>query len=165
MAFTKAEVEARRVTVSEMYLASRSLREIAVTVGVTHPMVLKDLKFIRTQWRSSALHNFDQARNLELSRIDALEAESWNRFTKGIGRHIIKRKETDAEGKVKITETVELLNGDPRFLHVIIECIKRRCAILGLDAPAEMRVTGKLDLATLREILTEAGEQIQEAVQ
>jgi hypothetical protein len=36
--------------------------------------------------------------------------------------------------------------GDSRFLTIILDCVKRRCEILGLDAPGEMRHSGSLQL-------------------
>jgi hypothetical protein len=50
------------------------------------------------------------------------------------------------------------LIGNPRFLQVIASCIERRCKLLGLDAPTEMKHSGTLNLADLVKSATEPSE-------
>jgi hypothetical protein len=43
--------------------------------------------------------------------------------------------------------------GDAAFLQVILTCIQRRCDLLGLDAPKEMRIQGEIDIRTIVAVL------------
>jgi hypothetical protein len=43
--------------------------------------------------------------------------------------------------------------GRPRFLHTVLECVAKRCEILGLNAPIEARIQGRLSIEDLRAIM------------
>lgn len=151
-----AKVEARREQVSKLYLGGKSQYEIATTLTPEFPTpsgkpisqqtIAKDLKIIRSEWRSSAVRNFDAMKSMELAKVDQVELEAWQAWQRSIGKTKTVTKHAEAggakeiPGKRFITEKIEVLNGDPRFLAIINECIKRRCDILGLDAPK--RLTG-----------------------
>lgn len=148
------KVDARRQQVSELYLGGKSQYEIAEILTPEFPTpsgkpisqqtIAKDLKIIRSEWRSSAVRNFDAAKSMELAKIDQVELEAWQAWQRSIGKSKTVTKHAEAggsqesPGKRFITEKVEKLNGDPRFLAVINDCIKRRCDILGLDAPKKL---------------------------
>lgn len=134
--------------VSDMYLSGIRLPTIAEECDVSRSTISTDLKFMRNVWLESALIDFDKAKGFELAKIDRLELEYWNAWsrsqnererklivgepdTKGTGVKKIKRLEKRTENQV----------GDARFLDGIMSCIRKRCEILGLNAPAKIAPT------------------------
>ena len=144
---------------SELYLKGFSLRDIGQEVGVAHTQVFLDIKVIRTLWRTNTIKNFDDLKNQELARCDMVEMEAWNGWIRTVGIHKTKRQELEAGGttgggpKKKLIETTEKFAGDPRFLQTIMMCVKQRCEILGINSPIEARLTGRLSIQDLRDIL------------
>ena len=66
-------------------------------------------------------------------------------------------------GKRRHIVTVESLAGAPRFLGIVNQCIEARMKLLGLYAPLETRITGKLSIDDIRQILQDGGELDDEA--
>jgi len=97
-----------------------------------------------------------------------VELEAWKGWQRTIGKVRTIREEGGRVSGVKsklppekTVTTIETQAGDPRFLQTILECVRRRCEILGLNAPVEARITGRLSIDDLREIL-EAAEEPEE---
>lgn len=138
----------RRRQVAELYLRGKTQTEIALEVDMTVATISRDLKAIRQEWRASTLLDFDEAKNRELAKIDALEQTYWQAWYRSIGSHTSVKVEyggfAPAEGEphlegsseirqtVKRTENTERLNGDPRYLSGVQDCITQRCKILGI---------------------------------
>ena len=153
-----AQVEARRLRVSELYLSGKSQYEIAAILTPEFPtpsgkpisqqLVANDLKCIRIEWRSSSVRNFDDARAQELARIDQVEHDAWQGWLRSVGK--VKRIQHEngvgAQGAInKTTETTEFKAGDPRFLGIVQDCIKQRCEILGLNSARKLELDDKRD--------------------
>jgi len=45
---------------------------------VAQPTICDDLKRIRAEWRESAVRDFDEARQLELMKLERIEREAWS---------------------------------------------------------------------------------------
>ena len=74
----------RRYDVAQMNLAGMTLREIGEKLGVNAATVCRDLEWVREEWRKAAVENIDQARAIELARLNLVERkywEAWNRST------------------------------------------------------------------------------------
>jgi hypothetical protein len=134
-------------------LQGYSLRRIAGEVGVNHTQVFLDIKAIRADWRANTRWNFEEKQNLELARLDQVELEAWKGWARTIGKVKTVRQEVDSQGKKRLVTTIEHQAGDPRFLEVVRNCVRTRCEILGLNAPIEARITGRLSIEDLRAIL------------
>lgn len=144
----------RRRQVAELYLRGKTQTEIAAQVGMTGATISRDLKAIRQEWRASTLLDFDEAKNRELAKIDALEQTYWQAWHRSIGSHTSVKVEhgglASAEGEVgaeslqvvRRTENTEKLNGDPRYLSGVQDCITQRCKILGVYAAVRNEHTG-----------------------
>jgi hypothetical protein len=153
--FTPVQTAARREQVSALYLQGWPMRKIAAEVGVNHTQVFFDIKIIRAEWRANTHSNFEEKQNLELARIDQIEHEAWKVWQE------LRRLSKKERHRL----------GDMRPLQTILECVRRRCDILGLNAPIETRITGRLSIDDLRAILEdepidiEANEAPPEIVQ
>lgn len=141
------EVTERRRRVAELYLSGKTQTEIAAAESVNISQISRDLKAIRQEWRASTLLDFNEAKNRELAKIDALETEYLKAWQRSIGTHTAFKIEYNGfaplEGEppevsseirqaVKRTENTERLNGDPRYLSGVQDCITQRCKILGI---------------------------------
>ena len=133
---------ARRQQVAALYLTGRYQSEIAAIVGVTQPQISADLAALRKQWLASSLRDFDTAIAEELKKVDRVEIEYW----RGWERSLTDRVQTLAEvthgekPSRKHSRRREGQAGDPRFLDGVLQCVKRRCALLGLNAPTKVAV-------------------------
>jgi transcriptional regulator with XRE-family HTH domain len=157
-------VQARRVKVSEMYLAGRTQSEIASSLGVTQQQISKDLQKIQLAWRTRMGANFGEKAAQEIAKLDARERECLEAFFRSVGRHttVTHRRTRDGE---ETTEKSERLAGDPRFQLLAIECCKKHCDILGLNAPTStnVNVTGDELIAAIAQgakLVMESGNKI-----
>lgn len=150
LAKSKDELLARRVKVSEMYLLSSSYLEIARTIGCSINTVALDMRWARENWRTRAADAIEAQKNRELAKIDQVEVEAWKGWQRTIGYYdTVTTKTTSIKvagggpedaGTVEVpgveeTTKREKLAGDPRFLQIITDCIRKRAEILGLDSP------------------------------
>lgn len=135
-------MEERRRRVAELYCQGAPQVEIAEQLETSQPTVSRDLRHIRQEWRNSRIRNFDKLQADELLKVDELEREAWAAFRRSVGDKEKKTENTGGENPG--TKTVTWRDaGDSRFLSVVEDCIRRRCAILGLDAPEKVAHTDR----------------------
>lgn len=123
----------RRKRVAELYLQGFTQTQIGSQFGVNQSTICFDLKCIRKEWRKSTIRDFDDAKAIELQKIDQLEREAWkawDRSQKPQQTAVINGQGSGERSK----KTIVNQYGDPRFLEVVHKCIAQRRAILGLDA-------------------------------
>jgi hypothetical protein len=109
-------------TISSMYLQGYQQREIAAHLGLSQQQISYDLKQIRNQWLESQLRDYDAAMNFELAKLDKISQEYWKVYERSL----------QADGI-----------GDVRALAGLADCVKKRCRILGLDAPTRIEAAAK----------------------
>lgn len=96
--------------------------------------ISRDLKAIREEWKQSAVRDFDEAKGKELARLDAVEREAWEAWE----RSKVQRETTRTKRRTgdTLSDEAELKkesrDGDPRFLAMVIDCVDKRCELLGL---------------------------------
>ncbi len=129
-----------RALTAEMYLQGHTQVQIAKKIGISTGQVCIDLQIIRDQWAASAILNINEAKNVELARINLIEKEAWVDFY---------RSREDAEGSEQsegtgpqgITSASKIWSkgrlGDHQYLRVVLDCTKQRRAIMGLDQPTQ----------------------------
>ena len=147
-----------RRRISNLYLCGRLQVDIAEEVGLSVSTVCRDIKALHRDWLKSALVDFDKAKARELAKIDDLERTyhaAWKRscedaetttqkmISAGANPKAKDEKGKEPVGRKEMTKTAKGQAGDPRFLHGILQCIDRRCKILGVDAPQRIEATGK----------------------
>lgn len=143
-------IKKHRKIISEMYLSGNNQFTIADELNISRSLVAYDLGIIRKQWLETTLDNFGELKALELAKLDRLEVESWKAWESSKTEKEVKYQEfTGAKGEdgkpqvSKVSIRKELQAGDPKYLVVIGGCIKKRCEILGLDAPKKQAITDK----------------------
>jgi hypothetical protein len=167
-------IQMRRRRVSELYLQGKNQFQIAEIITAefrkenekpfSQSHVSYDLKRVREEWRSARVNNYDAKVDMELARLDEIEREAWAAWHRTIGIYKTEtRKNTLVKGTdgnqgldlpaEEITVKKEKLAGDPRFLAAVQDCVKKRCEILGLNAPvkAEMAITGDVLMAAINQ--------------
>jgi hypothetical protein len=146
---TKREYDLRLIT--DLYLAGKSQAEIAKELDLSQPQISYDLAQIRAAWQAQTTFNLDEAKQIELARIDALERIYYAAWERSLAERTktkteqatgpAKRAKGPAQTRAKATVERETLPGNPAYLAGIMSCIERRCKILGLDAPTKIAPT------------------------
>ena len=130
----------RREAVADAYIQGRTQAAIARDLGISQPTVSTDLKAIQTQWRESAIRDFDLLRERELQKLDRVEREAWEAWERSQKPSQQSVVSTSGDGQ-RTQNTVKDQSGDPRFLEAVHKCIAGRRALLGLDAPTRIAPT------------------------
>lgn len=134
---TPIQIERDRVTIAEKYLQGWSQQRIGQEMGLTQQVVSEELKVIRKRWLESSIRDFDEAKSIELAKIDLLEREAWEAWQNSKKPKLTKttKQGTTPKGDIdETTEKVEEREGNKAFMDVVDRCVLRRCAILGIDA-------------------------------
>ena len=171
--YTKDEILRRREKVADLYCRGATQSQIAERVSVSQRQVSDDLQKVRAWWLESALRSFDDLKSQELAKLDQIEREAWAAWERSVGTHKIERaeKRSSIQGDTTLASVVkEKLDGDPRYLQIVGNCVAKRCEILGLSGPVKRQPEIAVDVVSARERL--AGElarmherQLPEAVE
>lgn len=141
--------EADYERISSLYLRGWRQADIAAELGLSQGQISQDLRVIQKRWRESTAINLDEAKAKELSRLDELERTFWAAWEQSKSERTKARQETDGKSKdgkpnvKKASIEKEQRDGNPVFLQGVLNCIDRRCKLLGLDAPTKSELTGK----------------------
>lgn len=133
----------RRRNVAARYLRGEPQYIIARAFEVDAGTISRDLTAIRNDWMLSALRDFDAAKAQELAKIDEVERAAWMGWSKSQENAETLQARMKSSGS-ETSKTTKGQAGNPRFLQVILDCIARRCAILGIDAEQRIKLTGSL---------------------
>lgn len=136
-----AAIDRRRAVVSDLYCAGKTMKEIAKEIGdVGVTTIWRDLAAIKKQWVESSLRDFDSRRMAELGKLDAIEEQAiagWERSQRSEKTVTVKNNADGTEHTTKVVGQA----GDSAFLGRVIDCIDKRCKILGLNAPEKVAET------------------------
>ena len=137
--------------VAKLYLQGINQSEIAQQLGVNQSTISRDLKTLRNRWLASSIRDFDDARAEELAKIDEQERKYHAQVAKLDVIAGVLYKAGELEKAARVIGTLH------RFMNSVDDCIKQRCALLGLDAPqrtkSDISITDHDDL--LRKLLPE----------
>lgn len=141
----KFQKEERRMQITELYLKGKTQGFIAELLGISQPMVSREIKKIIDLWQKSVWAGIDLLKREELARIEVMEKEAWEAWERS--KTIPKRTRlksysarygSDKPNSQRMETTEEESYGDPVFMQVIMGCWDRRCKILGLYAPTKI---------------------------
>jgi hypothetical protein len=142
----KFRIAERRKTVASLYLRGKFQHEIAKEARVDRGTVSRDLKAVEAEWLKSGVMDLNAAKARELAKNDEVERQAWagwQRSCKDAETMEVTGTSQGGKGKPeKVKKVTKGQAGDPRFLAIIQECGKRRCEILGLDAPKKLEHGG-----------------------
>lgn len=142
---TKAQREADMEAIARMYLTGKTQRYIAKIIGVSQPMIKREIDRLRKRWRDSADTCFDDAQADQLARIDNLESTYWEAWEESREKKskIVTEKAGSGEGarRAKVQTTEEERDGNPKFLEGVQWCIAERSKVLGVNAPTKLSST------------------------
>lgn len=158
---SKSQIERDRREIARRYLRGDIQADIARDLGVNQSTVSRDLAVVQGQWREDRVHDINERKNIELTRIDELEREYWEAWENSKEdeqtRKVVKRGEKDVRQEVTVKGQV----GDASYLRGVQWCIEKRCQILGLDAPKNWDI--KSDGKSINPFMTMTNEELQEA--
>jgi hypothetical protein len=140
---TEAQREADLEKIALLLLKGKTQREIAQAIGISRELVKYDVAELRSRWKDSALHNFDESKQLELEKANLVEREAWKGWELSLRdaeKRTVERAGTE-DGPVRTRVEQQGQCGNPRFLETALRCVERRCKILGLDAPTKIAPT------------------------
>lgn len=144
-----SEIKRDKKIIADYYLHGDSQMAIVEKMKIAHNIkisqttVFRDLKAIQQQWKKETNLDIDEIKIVQLKKIDNLEREFWAGWHRSYGptRKKTIKKKTDPDGTTDEKQVQEWeLAGDPRFLQGVLQCIERRCKILGIDQIGEVNV-------------------------
>ena len=156
-------VENRRDKVIKMYLMGRTQSEIASELSVSESVISKDIKKRKDEWKEKRADSFDEKLNEELAKIDLLQKEAWDAWTRSKTNY--KKRGVRVKGSTtnktpdfqEITELEIVKDGNSRFLNIVMSCIDRRARLLGLDAPTKSIIEDHSFLGFLMKTYSQPG--------
>jgi hypothetical protein len=165
----QVDTEAIYTRVSELNLTGKTQRQIAAIITeefrqpgekeYTQQAVCFVIKRIRKEWRKARIDKFEQKLDRELARIDQIHYEAWAAWQRSIGevkKTVKEKKAGSGADSARITETTEVQAGDPRFLQIMQECIKKRSELLALNPSQKMELTGPVTITVKYEDMKQA---------
>ena len=142
----KFRIAERRKTVASLYLQGKYQEEIATVVKVDRGTVSRDLKVVQEEWLKSGVMDLNAAKARELAKLDEVERQAWDAWEESRkDAETMEVTGTAQGGKGKPDKVKKITKGqagDSRFLAIILDCVNRRCEILGLDAPKKLEHGG-----------------------
>jgi len=137
-----------RRRIAELYLEGWLQADIAEELELSQSTISNDLNALHKRWLESSLIDFDQAKAVEIAKVDKLEREYYRawRASKEDKEISVTEKAGGEKPRSKAQIRREGRVGNPSFLSGVQWCIERRCKILGLDAPQKMQVLSDNDL-------------------
>lgn len=147
-----AVLEHTLAVVANRLLQGYSLRDIAEELGVSKPRAAELTRQVAQHWRNSAMVDIDEARGIELAKLDKLEHEYWLAWERSKMPRTMTTQRTapmpagSSDMRVTAGMRTEERDGDPRFLDGVFKCIERRIKIYGLDQPDKIAMAGVFDV-------------------
>ena len=144
---------ARRRTVARLFRMGWRYSDIARFLDVSPHPVSKDIRQLKDLYAERAIQDIKLWLADALLDIDDVEAEAWAQWEESKKRERTRRVEKAGRGATVTEKMVESLEPDAAYLRLVLECIKRREDLLGLDKQTaqEIRATlilqGGLDVA------------------
>jgi hypothetical protein len=141
----RERIAARRADVAHLYCQGWTQSRIAAKHGVSQNMISVDLAYIRRQWRATMTERYDALLDEQLGKVDACEREAWDAWERS--KQNAKRKTTKGkavrgpDGRYlppdapQVETVTEGQCGDPRYLTIVLQCVERRCKMIGAEAP------------------------------
>lgn len=134
---TQLQLQQRRQKVAARYLRGQSQWEIAHAFEVDQATISRDLVALHAEWLAQSMLDIDAIKARELAKTDEVERQAWEAWSRSCqdAQTLKARVRGDSSATEK---TVKGQAGDPRFLAIVLECVEKRCKILGVIATGGM---------------------------
>lgn len=133
----KRQYEAILAEISRLYLQNLPRYKIAELTSRHPSQISRDLRALEKRWKEEQLFNLDSVKVRQLASINEVERNAWQAWNESTGEHQTVTENQGNRGHFVMVRK-ETRAGDPRFLAIVLDCIKRRCDLLGLDAPKQI---------------------------
>jgi predicted transcriptional regulator len=133
-----------REQITSLYLQGVTQAKIGRVVGISQQAVSNHLVTVREEWLRSSLRDFDAVKAEQLAKLDKVESTAWQAWQRSMTDASRRTSKERMEGETQVrelTEVVEGQSGDPRYLNVVLDCIERRCKIMGLMPTQKIALT------------------------
>lgn len=148
---------------------------------VSRQTIRNDIEWLKTQWKESALYDFEAAKNQIMNELNHLKKKAWEELHKserpkttttteaasnGTDFESILSGEDQPEGaSVTVGRTItreEEREGNVAYMQLIERIIERQCKILGIDAPNKLALVDSKgnDVTSTREAVLAATEKM-----
>jgi hypothetical protein len=127
--------------ISTLRLQGKTHRQIAKEVGLSKAEVTKTLSRLRADWRRRAKESTDRHITESVARLLRTMDRAWIAYDNSIGPHEKQTQKTIAGAVAETSVQTEELNGDPRYLTIVLDCEKQLRGLLGLDAPTKTELS------------------------
>lgn len=136
--------------IATQYLRGHTIRQIVDVVNkkskrkTSIRTVHNDIKSLLAEWKESRTMEIDDAKRVELERINNIEQTAWAGWETSLKlKSTVKKKGSGANSagaytSEEETSKVEETPGNPAFLRIIMDCVNKRCEILGLNSPLKI---------------------------
>lgn len=123
---------------SKLYLDGATIQEAAKIVGVSYSTAVDRLALLRDRWKREQWQNIEVILCRELRTLDLIEQEAWQAWLRSTGQAETVRVR-EADGKTERTTIHAKQVGDPRFLDVMKDCVRKRYELLSVRNDSERR--------------------------
>lgn len=142
------------VILSELLIQGLSSYKMAEIIGVSQTQIEYDKKDLNNRWKEAQVSNIDEKKQSLLRELSFIKKElygQWNKSKEDALKEVLKSKAFDKKdnkdgsleknksfedknniGFYEETITQEGRNADPRYMAVIVNCIKEESEILGI---------------------------------
>lgn len=132
-------------TITRLYIQGYYQSDIAKQVNISQQQVSRYINKIINEWKNSDLININEHKKKELEKLNVIESEAWQAWhnsTKEKLTKIARNKNEVTEKTVKSEDNY----GNSIFLKIVLDCIDKRCKILGLNAPVQASAKLKAEI-------------------
>lgn len=146
----KAQRADHRQKLADMRLKGLTIEQIVTATRLSKSTVHRELRALTADWRAATAETIDTHRQRELAKLEVSEWQAWTEWERS--RSIYWKETTErvkgageqgnfeTDPKVVKHETGSRV-GDPKFLQVILNIMRRRAKLLGLDAATKVAPT------------------------
>lgn len=141
---------AHMLIVQQLMRNGKGTCAIARATNRSPAAITRDKKRVIADWKRELVEHYDDARAVLMHQTDAVLDAAWTSFAESRSKRIVttKRVKSSTRGGQPSNEAVvveEQQYGDPRFLNICMDAIRKKADILGIDAPKQVKadVTSK----------------------